>query len=166
MGTVHAALAPRHAPLHERSFHPFAGVAVRCTGLNEGNEAEHRGRHVIPARELRTAPLPLTATVSRKDTGANTAVTAAPGFTLTAQAVAPEQAPLQRTSRAPDPGVAVRARRCPAFHVVVQLAEQSSPGTSAETDPGPETVTARGAWPSSRTSHAESCVSVQPPAWT
>ena len=29
-------LAPRQAPLHERSFQPFAGVAVRRTGLNDG----------------------------------------------------------------------------------------------------------------------------------
>ena len=164
IGTVHDVRAPRHAPLQERSFQPFAGVAISRTGVNDENEAEQRGRHVIPARELRTAPLPVTATVSRNDAGPNTAVTAAPGDTVRLQPAAPEQAPVQRTRRAPLLGVARSARRCPAFHVVVQLAEHERPGTSATTAPGPEIVTESGAWLSSRTSHAESCVSVQPPA--
>jgi hypothetical protein len=94
--TVHVVRAPRHAPLHERSFQPLAGVAVSRTGLKEGNAAEHLGRQVMPARELRTAPLPATATVSRNEAGANKAVTAAPGATVTAQAAEPEHDPLQR----------------------------------------------------------------------
>ena len=164
IGTVQVFFAPRQAPLHERNFQPFAAVAVRRTGLNDGKAAEQRGRHVIPVRELRTAPFPVTATDSRKDAAANTAVTAAPGVTLRTQPAAPEHAPLQRTSLAPALGVALSASRCPAFHVVVQLAAHSRPGTSADTEPGPETVRASGAWLSRRTSHAESCVSVQPPA--
>jgi hypothetical protein len=96
IGTVHVGLEPRHAPLHERSFQPFAAVAVSRTGLKDGNAAEHRGRQVMPARELRTAPRPVTATVSRNDPGANTAVTAAPGATVTVHAAAPEHDPLQR----------------------------------------------------------------------
>ena len=56
---------PRHPPAHERNLHPFAGIADNCTGTNEGNAAEHLGRHVIPARELRTVPRPDTAAVSR-----------------------------------------------------------------------------------------------------
>ena len=36
IGTVHVFFAPRHAPLQERSFQPFAGVAVSATGVNEG----------------------------------------------------------------------------------------------------------------------------------
>ena len=79
------------------------------------------------------------------------------------QPALPEQAPSQRTSFDPAPGVAVSASRCPEFHVVVQLAAHSSPGTFAETEPGPEIVSASGAWPSRRTSQAESCVSVHPP---
>jgi len=163
IGTVHVLFAPRQAPLHARSFQPFAGVAVSATGLNEGNAAEQRGRHVMPAFELRTAPFPLTATDNRKDAGANAAVTATPGVTPSTHPAAPVHAPLQRTSLAPAPGVALSANRCPEFHVVVQLVLHRSPGTSADTEPVPEIVTASGAWLSSRTSHGESCVSVQPP---
>ena len=163
IGTVHVFLVPRHAPLHERSLQPFAGVAVRRTGLNDGNAAEQRGRHVMPARELRTAPLPVTATLRRKDAGANTAETAAPAATVNVQPADPVHAPLQRTSFAPPFGVAVSASRWPAFHVVVQLAAQRRPGTSADTEPGPEIVRGSGVWLSRRTSQAESCVSVQLP---
>ncbi len=162
--TVHVFLAPRQAPLHERSLQPFAGVAVRRTGLNERNDAEQRGRHVMPAFELRIAPLPLTETESRNDAGANTAPTEAPGATATLQAAAPAQAPLQRTSLDPAFGVAFRTSGWPLFHVVVQLAAHRRPGTLAVTEPGPEIVSVRGAWLSSRTNHGESCVSVQPPA--
>ena len=163
IGTVHAFFVPRHAPLHERSFQPVAGVAVSRTRLNDGNAAEQRGRHVMPARVLRTAPLPVTATLRRKDAGANTAETAAPGATVSVQPAEPEHAPVQRTSLAPALGVAVSASRCPAFHVVVQLAVQWSPGTSADTEPGPEIVRESGVWLSRRTSQEESCVSVQLP---
>ena len=45
----------------------------------------------------------------------------------------------------------------------MQLVLHKNPGTSADTEPVPEIVTASGAWLSSRTSHGESCVSVQPP---
>ena len=51
------------------------------------------------------------------------------------------------------------------FQVVVQLAEQSRPGTSAETEPGPEMLTVSGVCASRRTSHGESCVSIQLPEW-
>jgi hypothetical protein len=162
---VHVFLAPRQAPLQDRNLQPFAGAAVIPSGVNDGNVAERRGRQVIPACELRTAPFPVTATVSRNDAGAKSAVTAAPGATVTLQPAAPEHAPRQRTSRAPFPGVAVKEMRCPEFHVVVQLAAQSSPGTSDATDPWPEIVTANGTWLSSRTSQAESCASVHPPGW-
>ena len=165
IGTVQVRFAPRHAPAHERSLQPFAGVAVNRTGLNERNAAEQRGRQVIPAFELRIAPFPLTETLSRNEAGANTAPTEAPGDTARLQAVAPEQAPVQRTSLDPAVGVAVRASGCPAFQVVVQLAAQSRPGTLAVTEPGPEIVSASGTCASRRTSHAESCASVQPPAW-
>ena len=163
IGTVHVFLAPRQAPLQERSFQPFAGVAVRRTGVNETNDAEHRGRQVMPVLELLIAPLPLTATRSRNDAGANTAPTEAPGATARLQTAAPEQAPVQRTSLEPACGVAVSASGCPAFHVVVQLTEHSRPGTFAVTEPGPEIVSASGACASRRTSQGESCVSVQPP---
>jgi hypothetical protein len=109
IGTVHVFLAPRQAPLQERSFQPFAGVAVRRTGVNERTDAEHRGRQVMPALVLRIAPLPLTDTRSRNDAGANTAPTAAPGATVRLQAAEPEHAPVQRTSLDPVRGVAVRA---------------------------------------------------------
>ena len=165
IGTVHVFLAPRQAPLQERSFQPFAGVAVSRTGLNERKDAEHRGRQVMPDVELRTAPLPLTDTRSRKDAGANSAPTEALGVTVTLQADEPEQAPVQRTSLDPARGAAVRASGCPAFHVVVQLAAHRRPGTFAVTEPGPEIVSASGACASRRTSHAESCASVQPPEW-
>ena len=62
IGTVHERLAPRQAPLQERSFQPFAGVAVNVTGAKDRNAAEHRGRQVMPERELRIAPRPATAT--------------------------------------------------------------------------------------------------------
>ena len=163
IGTVHVFFTPRQAPLHERNLQPLAGVAVSATGLNDGNAAEQRGLHVMPTLELRTAPFPLTATDNRNDAGANTAVTAAPGVTPSTHPAAPVHAPLQRTSFAPAPGVALSASRCPEFHVVVQLVLHRSPGTSADTEPVPEIVTASGAWLSSRTSHGESCVSVQPP---
>ena len=48
MGTVQVFFEPRQAPLHDRSFHPFAGAAVSRTGVNDGKLAEQRGRHVIP----------------------------------------------------------------------------------------------------------------------
>jgi hypothetical protein len=163
IGTVQTRLVPLHAPLQERSFQPFAGVAVSLTGANDGNAAEHRGRHVMPACALRTVPRPETATASRKAAGANCAVTAAPGVTLSEQVEAPVHAPVQRTSFDPALGVAVRARRWPLFQVVVQLAAQTRPGTSDDTEPGPATFTDSGAWLSSRTSQAESCVSVQLP---
>ena len=128
IGTVHVFFAPRQAPLHERNLQPLAGVAVSATGLNDGNAAEQRGRHVMPTLELRTAPFPLTATDNRKDAGANAAVTAAPGVTPSTHPAAPVHAPLQRTSFAPAPGVALSASRCPEFHVVVQLVAAQEPG--------------------------------------
>ena len=66
---------PRQAPVHERNFQPFAGIAVRRTGTCDGNDAEQRGRHVIPDRELRTEPRPPTLTVSRNTIGAKSAKT-------------------------------------------------------------------------------------------
>ncbi len=65
MGTVQTGLEPRHVPLQLRKRHPFAAFAVSRSGTYEENDAEQRGRHVIPARELRTVPLPATPTVSR-----------------------------------------------------------------------------------------------------
>jgi hypothetical protein len=65
IGTVHRGFVPLHAPDHERNRHPLAGDADNCTGTKEGNAAEHFGRHVIPALELRTVPCPDTAAVSR-----------------------------------------------------------------------------------------------------
>lgn len=163
IGTVHVFFAPRHAPLHDRSFQPLAGVAVSLTGLNDDTDTEQRGRHVSPPRELRTAPRPITDTLSRNDAGAKRADTAVPGATLRVQPAAPEHEPLQRTSLAPADGVAVNARRWPEFHVVVQLDAHCSPGTSADTVPGPDSVSASGAWLPMRTSQAESCVSVKLP---
>src|SRR5206468_4208850 len=121
-------------------------------GAYEVNDAEHRGLHAIPARELRTTPFPLTPTVSRNTAGAKSADTVAPAPTVRLQPAAPEHEPPQRTSLAPELGVALSASACPEFHVVVQLAAQSKPGTSAETDPGPEIVSASGVWASRRTS--------------
>jgi len=80
-----------------------------------------------------------------------------------AQSAAPMQADPQRTSFAPGVGMAWSARRVPAFQVVVQVSVQSSPGTSAATDPEPETESVNAAWLSRRTSHAESCMSDQAP---
>ena len=111
IGTVHVFLAPRQAPLQERSFQPFAGVAVRRTGLNERKEAEHRGRQVMPPVELRTAPLPLTDTWSRNDAGANTAPTDAPGATVTLQAADPEQAHPSSSTAATSRSVCVASPR-------------------------------------------------------
>ena len=116
-------LAPRHAPLHERSFHPFAGFAVSFSGVNEANDAEQRGRQLIPALELRIVPLPAIETASRNVAGAKSADTWAPAVTVTLQPALPLQAPPQRTSRIPAAGVAVRSRACPEFQVVEQLAE-------------------------------------------
>jgi hypothetical protein len=65
MGTVHVFFAPRQAPDQARSFQPLAGAATSLTDVYEANAAEQRGRHVIPARELRMVPCPVTATVSR-----------------------------------------------------------------------------------------------------
>jgi hypothetical protein len=144
MGTVQVFFAPRQAPLQERSFHPFAGVAVRRTGVNEGNAAEHRGRHVIPARELRTAPRPATLTLSGKVVGPKTAATLVPAPTAKVHPALPVQAPSHRTSFAPAAGVAVSAILWPAFQVVVQLAVHVSPGTLADTEPRPEIVSPSG----------------------
>src|SRR4249919_2410064 len=118
----------------------------------------------MPGRALRTVPSPGTATVRRNEAGAKSADTAASGVTVTAQPALPLHAPAQRTNLAPALGVALSASRWPEFHVVVQLAAHSRPGTSAETVPGPESVSASGDCASSRTSHAESCGSIQPPA--
>ena len=145
MGTVHARLDPRQAPLQERNLQPFAAVAMSVTGEYEGTVAEHRSRHAIPVFELRTAPRPETPTVRRKVAGAKSADTLAPDDTVTVQPAEPTQATPQRTSFAPELGVAVRASRVPAFHVVVQLCAHCRPGTSAATDPGPDTDSASGA---------------------
>src|SRR5262249_48677433 len=117
----------------------------------------------IPAELLRTVPLPATATVSRKEAGANKAVTVFPGPTERTQSAAPVHAPVQRTRREPGCGVAVRVRRWPEFHVVVQVVSQSSPGTSAVTLPGPDRLTVSGVCASSLRSQDESCVSTQAP---
>ncbi len=104
-------------------------------------------------------------TVSRNTAGAKSAETETPSPTVTEHVELPEQAPVQRTSFEPVPGVAVSTTCCPLFQVVVQLAVHSSPGTSPATDPVPETVRSSGVWASSRTSHAESWVSVHAPEW-
>ena len=65
IGTVQVSLVPLHAPVQERNLHPGAGLAVNRSGTNDGNAAEHFGRHVIPARELRTVPRPEIVVVSR-----------------------------------------------------------------------------------------------------
>ena len=65
MGTEHVCFAPRHTPDQERSFQPLAGAATSLTGVYEANAAEQRGRQVMPGRELRMVPCPVTATVSR-----------------------------------------------------------------------------------------------------
>ena len=165
MGTVQDRFDPRQAPLHERNFKPFAGLAVSVTGEYEGNVAEHRGRHVIPDRELCTAPCPETRTVRRKAAGAKSADTLEPDPTVTVQPAGPTQAVPQRTSFAPGFGVAVSASRMPEFHVVLQLWAQCRPGTSADTDPGPEIETANGVWLSCRTSQGESWASGHAPEW-
>ena len=164
MGTLQERFEPLQAPLQERNLQPFAAVAVSLTGEYEGNVAAHRGRHVIPVCELRTTPRPETPTVSRNEAGAKSADTAAPDDTVTAQPAEPRHAEPQRTSFAPGPGVAVNASRVPAFHVVVQLCSHCRPGTSAATDPAPDTDTTSGAWLSSCTSQGESCASGQAPA--
>ena len=163
IGTVQAFFEPRQAPLQDLSFHPFAGDAVKRTGEYEGKLAEQRGGQPMPAPELRTAPFPVTATDRRNVAGANSADSVAPGATVTLQPALPEHVPAQRTSFAPAAGVAVSARRWPEFQLVVHLDEHCRPGTSAETEPGPDTLSASCAWLSSRTSHAESCVSNQAP---
>jgi hypothetical protein len=142
IGTVQAFFNPRQAPLHDLSFHPFAGDGVRRTGEYEGKLAEQRDGHAMPAPELRTAPLPVTATVRRNVAGAKSADSLAPGETVRLQPALPEHAPAQRTSFAPVTGVAVSARGWPEFQVVVQFDEHWRPGTSAETEPGPETLRA------------------------
>ena len=145
MGTVQERFDPRQAPLQERNLQPFAAVAVSVTGEYDGNDAEHRGRHVTPICELRTAPRPETPTVRRTVVGAKSADTFAPGDTITVQPAEPTQAEPQRTSFAPGLGVAVNASRVPAFHVVEQPCAHWRPGTSAATDPGPDTDRASGA---------------------
>jgi len=163
IGTEQERFEPRQAPLHARSFHPFAGLAVSRTGLNDGNVAEHFGLQAIPVRALRTTPLPATRTVSGKAAGAKRAESSTPDVTVTVHPAAPWHAEPQRTSLEPGPGVAVNARRVPPFQVVVQLCAQSRPGTSAETDPWPDTTNASGTWLSTRTSHGESCASGHAP---
>ena len=142
IGTVQERFDPRQAPLQERNLQPFAAVAVSVTGEYDGNDAEHRGRQAIPVFELRTAPRPETATVRRKVADAKSADTLAPGDTVTVQPAEPTQATPQRTSFAPGFGVAVNASRVAAFHVVEQLCAHCRPGTSAATDPGPDTDSA------------------------
>ena len=144
IGTVQVFFAPRQAPLQERSFQPLAGVAVSRTGVNEGNAAEHCGRHVIPARELLTAPRPATLTLSGNVAGPKTAAMVVPASTANEHPALPVQAPSQRTSFVPAAGVAVSAILWPAFQVVVQLAVHVSPGTLAETEPLPEIVSPSG----------------------
>ncbi|HYI75253.1 MAG TPA: hypothetical protein VEW90_08275 [Gaiellaceae bacterium] len=145
IGTVQVPRDPRQAPLHERSFQPGAGVATSRTGLNEANDAEQRGRHVMPGFELRIAPLPATETFSRNTAGPKVALTEAPGATVRLQTPAPEQAPPQRMSRVPAAGVATSDTGCPLFHVVVHVVVHKRPGTFDATDPVPEIVSASGA---------------------
>jgi hypothetical protein len=163
IGTVQVDFVPWHAPVHVRSLQPRAGVATSRTGEYDRKAAEHLGRQAIPAELLLTMPFPATATVSRKEAGANRAVTVFPGVTESTQSAAPVHPPDQRTRRDPGPGVPVSVRRCPEFHVVVQVASQMRPGTSAVTLPGPDTLTVSGVCESSLTSQDESCVSTQPP---
>jgi len=65
IGSVQAGLVPRHAPAHVLKRQPFAGLAVRRSGVYEETRLEQRGGQAIPGRELRTEPRPPTATVSR-----------------------------------------------------------------------------------------------------
>ena len=164
IGTVQAFFEPRQAPLQDLSFHPFAGDAVRRTGEYEGKLAEQRGRHAMPAPRASNRALPGDrdgqAERRRREERRQRR---AGGDGRALQPALPEHAPAQRTSFAPAAGVAVSARRWPEFQVVVQLDEHCRPGTSAATEPGPDTVRASCAWLSSRTSHAESCVSSQAP---
>jgi len=164
MGTLQERFEPLQAPPQERNLQPFAAVAVSLIGEYDGNVAEHRGRHAMPGCELRTTPRPERPTVSRNVAGAKSADTLVPGDTVTVQPAEPRHAAPQRTSFAPGLGVAVNASRVPAFHVVVQLCSHCKPGTSAATDPAPDTDRASGAWLSSRTSQGESCASGQAPA--
>ena len=96
IGTVHVFFTPR-----QRRSTKLPALRRR-RGQRDGtgwNAAEQRGRHVMPAFELRTAPFPLTATDSGK-TRARTRVTAAPGVTPSTHRA---RTPLQRTSFAPAP---------------------------------------------------------------
>src|SRR5918996_1858860 len=165
IGTLQLRLLPRQAPVQERNFQPFAGVAVSRTGTYEGNDDEQRGRQVMPDRELRTVPRPPTLTVSRNTIGAKSAATFVPAAAVMLQPPAPAHDPPQRTSLLPADGVAVRLSGVPAFHAVVQVRAHCIPGTFALTCPGPEIVTVTGCCRSSCTSQAESCESPKPAAW-
>jgi hypothetical protein len=144
IGSTQLRALPEHAPDHDRNRQPFAGVAESRSGTNDGNAAEHLGRHVTPERELLTLPRPVTATVRRNTVGAKSAETLAPGFATTLHGPAPVQAPVQRTSFAPALGVALRPRRVPPFQVVVHVCPHCMPGTSAVIAPGPVIVTVSG----------------------
>ena len=155
-------LVPRQAPDQRRNRQPLAGVALSWSGTYDGNEAEQRGRQLMPARELRTEPRPDTPTVSGKTAGAKNADTVVPCATATLHRNAPSHPPVQLTSLAPARGTAVKSSRVEAFQVVVQLWLHRRPGTSASTAPGPEIVSAKGTCRSSCTSQGESCVSKNP----
>ncbi len=135
---------PRHAPLHCLKRQPFAAAGVSQILSYEGTSEEHREGHAIPGRELRTEPRPVTATASRYVAGAKTADTLLPGSTRTLHVDRPEQPAPQPTSLVPVAGVALSSSGVPALQVVVQFWLQRRPGTSAVTEPDPETVTANG----------------------
>ena len=65
IGSVQTPAVPRQAPVHARKRQPFAGRVVIRSEEYEGNAAEQRVGHEIPARELTTRPLPPTETESR-----------------------------------------------------------------------------------------------------
>ena len=153
-----AAPGPEPPPLRGRCGQPYGRVR------GERRRAATAGSR-CPQPELRTAPFPATATVSRNVAGAKSADTVAPGATVTLQRCGSRcTCPSSARAVAPRAGVAVSARCWPAFQVVVQLDEHSRPGTSAETEPGPDDAERQAApGVSSRTSHGESCVSSQAP---
>lgn len=144
IGSEQTGLLPLHVPRHCLKRQPLAGVEVSRSGAYDETSDEHRGLQEIPGPELCTEPRPETDTVSRYAAGAKKAETVVSAATATLQPAPPAHAPPQRTSFAPEAGVALRARAVPALQVVVQLCPQRRPGTSAATEPGPEIVRASG----------------------
>src|SRR2546423_150410 len=144
MFTVHGAV-PLHTPVQPLKVWFMSGVAVSETAVPSVKKLVHApDRQEIPAGDEATEPFPVTLTVSLCAlAGAlNVAVTAWSCDIVTAQDVAPVQAPVHPVKVAPPCAAAVSVTCASAVKLAVHWPGQLMPGGVELTVPEPEAVTA------------------------